>query len=316
MKNLAHAPSHTQGELVQFPRTGLKNMAETEEGYSRLPNLLIDTEIMADLNDKAFKCLVFILRQTLGFGRSTHTISISQFQKYCGIKKRDTVISCIQALEECGVINVCRKLGVISSYTLTLDQYRKTGLVPTKGTSTTKRYKGGHGNGDGTSTAKGDETSPIKRDTNKENIKENFKEKDNKKFTAQNRPLNFVEYHPEDSDFISFKDLCKKYPAQVDFQDQARTNFPNHSVDRIYKNLETMAQWSLDKGKHTPQKWMSIWLTTFMKNLKTDAEEQAFQQRKAKQSQKPKTNLDVNAAWEKAEYQPVSAPVDIPEDFL
>ena len=141
-------------------------------------------------------------------------------------------------------------------------------------------------------------------------------EKDNKKFTAQNRPLNFVEYHPEDSDFISFKDLCKKYPAQVDFQDQARTNFPNHSVDRIYKNLETMAQWSLDKGKHTPQKWMSIWLTTFMKNLKTDAEEQAFQQRKAKQSQKPKTNLDVNAAWEKAEYQPVSAPVDIPEDFL
>lgn len=135
-------------------------------------------------------------------------------------------------------------------------------------------------------------------------------------FQPQNRQLNFIEYHTSDREAISLKNLFQKYPAQVDFQDQARTNFPNHSVDRIYKNLETMAQWSLDKGKHTPQKWMSIWLTTFMKNLKTDAEEQAFQQRKAKQSQKPKTNLDVNAAWEKAEYQPVSAPVDIPEDFL
>ena len=83
----------------------------------------------------------------------------------------------------------------------------------------------------------------------------------------QNRPLNFVEYHPKDRTAISFKDLCKKYSAQIDFQDQAKINFPNHAPERIFENLKKMAQWSLDKSNHTPQKWMTIWLDTFMKNI-------------------------------------------------
>ena len=64
---------------------------------------------MAQLNDKAFKCLMFIVRQTIGFDRDAHAISITQFQKYCGIKKRDTVIACIKELEDCNLIQVDRK---------------------------------------------------------------------------------------------------------------------------------------------------------------------------------------------------------------
>lgn len=111
------------------------------------------------------------------------------------------------------------------------------------------------------------------------------------KFTAQeNRPLNFIEYQTSDRTAISFPDLCKKYPAQIDFQDQAKASFPNHSPDRIFENLKAMAQWSLDKSNHTPQKWMSIWLSTFMKNLPSDAEFKAEQDRKAqKQTQTTKT---------------------------
>ncbi|MFN3074854.1 hypothetical protein ACK1JC_14755 [Acinetobacter sp. TY2] len=111
------------------------------------------------------------------------------------------------------------------------------------------------------------------------------------KFTAQeNRPLNFIEYQTSDRTAISFPDLCKKYPAQIDFQDQAKASFPNHSPDRIFENLKKMAQWSLDKSNHTPQKWMSIWLSTFMKNLPSDAELKAEQDRKAqKQTQTTKT---------------------------
>lgn len=104
-------------------------------------------------------------------------------------------------------------------------------------------------------------------------------------FTAQeNRPLNFVEYHPLDRTAISFPELCKKYPAQLDFQDQAKAIFPNHSPNRIFENLKKMAQWSLDKSNHTPQKWMTIWLDTFMKNMPTDAEQVAQQARQTKKS--------------------------------
>ncbi|HFE8664606.1 TPA: replication protein [Acinetobacter baumannii] len=174
--NLAHKHDSPQGEVIAFPKQERQDMSKKEEGYTRLPNSLIDDQIMAQLNDKAFKCLMYIVRQTVGYDRLSHAISITQFQKFCGIKKRDTVMAAIKELEKSQVINVERKNGQLSEYTLTTDQYRETGLVPSNSTSTI--------NGDGTSTVKGDWTSPTKqdgtstveRDPNKENIKENFKE--------------------------------------------------------------------------------------------------------------------------------------------
>lgn len=135
--------------------------------YTKTPNSIIDDLVMAQVSDKAFKCLVFIMRQTVGFNRESHTIAITQFQKYCGIKKRDTVMTAIRELEQCKLITVERKTGCLNEYYLTLNQYRQTGLVPLDG-STTKR--------DGTSTVKGDWTSTVKRDPIKETLKENFKE--------------------------------------------------------------------------------------------------------------------------------------------
>lgn len=61
-------------------------MSHKEERYTKMPNTLIDSQIMAQLNDKAFKCLMFVMRQTIGFDRASHPIAITQFQKYCGIK--------------------------------------------------------------------------------------------------------------------------------------------------------------------------------------------------------------------------------------
>ena len=43
MPNLAHALSQTQGEIVHFPKTGQNAMSKKEEGFTRLPNVLIDT---------------------------------------------------------------------------------------------------------------------------------------------------------------------------------------------------------------------------------------------------------------------------------
>ena len=177
--NLAHEPPEPQGDLVHFPKNERKAMSNKEERYTKMPNMLIDSEIMAQLNDKAFKCLMFVMRQTVGFDRVSHPIAITQFQKYCGIKKRDTVMSCIRDLEQLGLIKVERTTGCLNEYVFTPDQYREKGLVPNEGstfkgdgTSTNKR--------DGTSTVKGDGTSTVKRgtikETLKETIKENFKE--------------------------------------------------------------------------------------------------------------------------------------------
>ncbi|WP_151738838.1 replication protein [Acinetobacter junii] len=177
--NLAHKHDSPQGEVIEFPKQERQDMSKKDEGYTKTPNSLIDDQIMAQLNDKAFKCLMFIVRQTIGFDRDAHAISITQFQKYCGIKKRDTVIACIKELEDCNLIQVDRKTGRLNQFKVTADQYQQTGLVPSKG-SPTKRDGTSTMKGDGTSTIKRDYTSPVQRDTIKEtfkeNIKENFKE--------------------------------------------------------------------------------------------------------------------------------------------
>ena len=169
--NLAHEPPIPQGQVVHFPKNERKTMSNKEERYTKMPNMLIDSEIMAQLNDKAFKCLMFVMRQTVGFDRVSHPIAITQFQKYCGIKKRDTVMSCIRDLEQLGLIKVERATGCLNEYVFTPDQYREKGLVPNEGstfkgdgTSTNKR--------DGTSTVKGDGTSTVERGTIKETLKE------------------------------------------------------------------------------------------------------------------------------------------------
>ncbi|WP_198077781.1 replication protein [Acinetobacter calcoaceticus] len=165
--NLAHKHEPPQAEVLKFPKKELQAMSKKEEGYTRMPNSLIDDQIMAQLNDKAFKCLMLIVRQTSGFDRTLHTIAITQFQKYCGIKKRDTVMSCIKELEDKKIIFVSRKTGCLNEYSINTNPSLET-VLPPNGTSTIE--------GDGTSTAKRDGTSPVKRGTNKETLKETFKE--------------------------------------------------------------------------------------------------------------------------------------------
>lgn len=282
MSNLAQALPIAQGEVVRFPKKERNSMSKKEEGYTRLPNALIDSQIMAQLSDKAFKCLLLIIRQTLGFDRVSHAISITQFQKYCGIKKRDTVMSSIKELEELKIIAVERKLGCLSTYFLTFDQYQQTGPVPLNGTSTTKQHQ--------TSTIERDTTSTVERDTNKENIKEKLN-KDNSNnpsanFEPQNRPmLQFVEYHPEDKKIYSLRELTRTYPAQSDFTAQAKVSFPKLTDDEIWQKLCDIAQWSVDQPARTAQKWMSTWLTS-CKNIgeKKPAQPKA----KAKQPEKKK----------------------------
>jgi phage replication O-like protein O len=171
--NLALEHAEPQGVVVTFPKKERHIVFKKEESYTKMPNLLIDDQIMAQLNDKAFKCLMFIIRQTLGFDRISHSISITQFQKYCGIKKRDTVMSCVKELEDRKLIQVYRKSGCLNTYSLVQKQSCSQN-IDFEETHPVLREE--------TGPAKGAETRPLKGGANKEQSKENFKENINAVF--------------------------------------------------------------------------------------------------------------------------------------
>ena len=288
--NLAHEPPIPQGQVVHFPKNERKAMSNKEERYTRMPNTLIDSQIMAQLNDKAFKCLMFVMRQTIGFDRVSHPIAITQFQKYCGIKKRDTVMSCIRDLEELGLIKVERTTGCLSEYQFTPDQYRKKGLVPNEG-STLK--------GDGTSTAKGDGTSTVERDPIKETLKETFKENFKEKNAQENsvdQVLNL--WTPDLHSLNSWLQRSGETPMTQELVNQILLEVNAHYEPRLNAGLITDTQM----------------YSNFVKWIKRKYTQKTYQP-----SEKQNSNLDVNTAWADQASQhhaPVNSSVQIPEDFV
>ncbi|WP_291370617.1 MULTISPECIES: replication protein [unclassified Acinetobacter] len=289
--NLAHEPPIPQGQVVHFPKNERKAMSNKEERYTKMPNALIDGQIMAQLNDKAFKCLMFVMRQTIGFDRVSHPIAITQFQKYCGIKKRDTVMSCIRDLEELGLIKVERKTGCLNEYLFTPDQYREKGLVPNDGstikgdgTSTIKQ--------DWTSTAKGDGTSTVERGTIKETLKETFKEN----FKESNAQENSVDavlnlWTPDLHSLNSWLQRSGEMPMTQELVNQVLLEINAHYEPRLKSGQLTDSQM----------------YANFVKWVK----------RGYKPKAQSKTNLNVNDAWEGIpQFQGHVEPVEIPEDFV
>lgn len=289
--NLAHEPPIPQGQVVHFPKNERKAMSNKEERYTKMPNALIDGQIMAQLNDKAFKCLMFVMRQTIGFDRVSHPIAITQFQKYCGIKKRDTVMSCIRDLEELGLIKVERKTGCLNEYLFTPDQYREKGLVPNDGstikgdgTSTIKQ--------DWTSTAKGDGTSTVERGTIKETLKETFKEN----FKESNAQENSVDavlnlWTPDLHSLNSWLQRSGEMPMTQELVNQVLLEINAHYEPRLKSGQLTDSQM----------------YANFVKWVK----------RGYKPKAQSKANLNVNDAWEGIpQFQGHVEPVEIPEDFV
>ena len=319
--------------LINFPKPSLVkevnvNIHTGEDGYTPLPNFICDEGYLAVLSGDAIKCLVLLNRHINGFHIDQKAMGEALVLKITGIKDKRTVRKYMTELANYKLIEIHKENGKSNIYSITFSNRSPakpiashvTGLGESKNTQPVAPHVPSTPNA-GTFHATAPvaphvpTTSDMACHSVKEiDLKENIKRDDDKaceeKFTAQeNRPLNFIEYQTSDRTAISFPDLCKKYPAQLDFQDQAKASFPNHSPDRIFENLKAMAQWSLDKSSHTPQKWMSIWLSTFMKNLPSDAELKAEQERKAqKQTQTTKTEKPKRVSRFSQFLKPDSAP--------
>ena len=257
--------------------------------YTKMPNTIIDDCIMAGISDKAFKCLMFIMRQTVGFNRTSHTIATTQFQKYCGIKKDETVAKVVRELEQCKLITVERKTGCLNSYTLTINQYHETVLPPSKGGTPIQ--------GGGTTPTEHGYTPPTKGGSIKEKLKENIKESSSEekpKFKVQENVIaGYVTYFMNDTKYYSLFELESLYSVDVDFVNQALASYPSLTlkIDNFSEMFNEMRQWSLtaNAGKKQPQQWMNTWLSWVKNNAHkfNEKPKQATYQPKPKVQQVP-----------------------------
>lgn len=296
-------------QVINFPKQTPQPKQEAGSMYSDkftqgyvMSSRLYRTEVFPFLSDAARNVYAELENRINGHNKESDFVSYSQLQgsDLPGARQlgRKTVAAGLKELVKLGVITVVAvgKQGV-KSYRLNdislKDQFTSKTSSPSEPV-----HKGNQNQ----FTKETETSSPSEHTIDNKNILEDDDNAREDFQPQQNRPLNFVEYHPKDRTAISFKDLCKKYSAQIDFQDQAKINFPNHAPERIFENLKKMAQWSLDKSNHTPQKWMTIWLDTFMKNMPSDAELAAQQARKAKATPKTKPQKKYHR-YGQAQYQ-------------
>lgn len=138
-------------------------------GYTKKPNFIIDSGLMAELNGNEYKVLDFLMRMAYGFGSNTCCVSGSLIRKKTGISKEETFSRAVRKLEQLKLISVARGTGTTNVYTLTLNHHRQTVVPPTNGTTPDH---GGY-----TTPDNGDKTTPDNGGTVKDIFKENFKEK-------------------------------------------------------------------------------------------------------------------------------------------
>ncbi|WP_303275516.1 hypothetical protein [Acinetobacter soli] len=245
-----------------------------ENGYV-MSSRLYRKEVWPFLSDAARNVYAELENRINGHNKESDFVSYSQLQggELEGSRKmgRTTVSNALQELIKLGVITVIEdgKQGV-KKYRLNdislVDRF-------TNKTSLTTRPVSQQDQDQSTSET---ETSPVTVLTidNKNLLEE---EEENTREVSptppQNRPLNFIQYHSDDRMHVSLLELTKKYPAQFDFQNQAKTSFPNHTAEQVFAELKKLAQWSIDKSKQTPQGWMNTWLK-WMQKVPTAAEVQ------------------------------------------
>ena len=137
-------------------------------GYTKKPNFIIDSGLMAELNGNEYKVLDFLMRMAYGFGSETCCVSGSLIRKKTGISKEETFSRAVRKLEQLKLIGVKRGTGSTNIYTLTLNHHRQM-AAPTINGSTPDH--GGY-----TTPDNGDKTTPDNGGTVKDIFKENIKE--------------------------------------------------------------------------------------------------------------------------------------------
>ena len=226
-------------------------------GYTKKPNFIIDSGLMAELNGNEYKVLDFLMRMAYGFGSNTCCVSGSLIRKKTGISKEETFSRAVRKLEQLKLISVARGTGTTNVYTLTLNHHRQTVVPPTNGSTPD--------NGWYTTPDNGDKTTPDHGGTVKDIFKENFKEKifvQNAQVQAKQDQV-LVEQKLE-SDRLEKQKAEQEAKANLEAKAKAKAE----SENQLLKNFELF--WSVYPNKKSKK-------TAFEKFKRIDFKKTSFE---------------------------------------
>ena len=226
-------------------------------GYTKKPNFIIDSGLMAELNGNEYKVLDFLMRMAYGFGSNTCCVSGSLIRKKTGISKEETFSRAVRKLEQLKLISVARGTGTTNVYTLTLNHHRQTVAPPINGSTPDH---GGY-----TTPDNGDKTTPDHGGTVKDIFKENFKEKifvQNAQVQAKQDQV-LVEQKLE-SDRLEKQKAEQEAKANLEAKAKAKAE----SENQLLKNFELF--WSVYPNKKSKK-------TAFEKFKRIDFKKTSFE---------------------------------------
>ena len=108
----------------------------------QIANSVID-EYLSQMSGNALKCYILIVRKTRGWQKMHDSLSISQIQKFTGIRKEETVQKAINELVDLGLIGKQSRIGLPNEYFLISDPKKGVTPPPKNGVGPPPK-KGGH----------------------------------------------------------------------------------------------------------------------------------------------------------------------------
>nr|DAK14688.1 MAG TPA: replication protein O [Caudoviricetes sp.] len=108
----------------------------------QIANSVID-EYLSQMSGNALKCYILIVRKTRGWQKTHDSLSISQIQKFTGIRKEETVQKAINELIDLGLIGKQSRIGLPNEYFLISDPKKGVTPPPKMGVGPPPK-KGGH----------------------------------------------------------------------------------------------------------------------------------------------------------------------------
>ena len=174
-----------------------------DDGYTKVPNKLLDAMAQYKFTQRQYTVLIFVIRNTYGWGKPYgDTISLSRLSRVTGIA-RHHVSAAVSDLEKIGVLNVERRNGAVSTIGINnpenwdkpvtdLGTCTATGTCPPTGTGgVPKRVTG---------------TCTQKSNTSKK-YKETISKKENRPLSAgEEHAMRVRALHPE----LSIEELIKR----------------------------------------------------------------------------------------------------------
>lgn len=285
--------------VIRFPKPPLTkgavvNIRKGEDGFTPLPNFICDEGYLAVLDGEAIKCLIFLNRHIKGFHLPSKGMSETLVKKITGIKDGRTVQKHMSQLAHYQLVKIEKERGKSNVYFLTFEDRVPTQHVgafnaPTQNVPT--QHVGGLPTqhvGGSTYMACGS----VKETYLKENIK-NKKEDDSSENSRSKDFLDSFEYHQDNRNLFSLRELAGVYSIQSDLHTQAKILNSELTDDFIFAELKGFAQWATNQSKNTAQGWMNYWIYR-IQNLKSSKPKSQVQKPKAKKLSDSQINYFVS----------------------